>query len=125
MNTIVVERTVPHSSSVDFDDIVERELRDQINDLERSILEANATQWRRSLLLLKKRTEVQFTACRGRRFAAWHQYMQLRLDPQSTQQELDNSYREALTVLRKEQDWRHKANFFLSKIEQRLSTVDQ
>jgi hypothetical protein len=125
MNTIVVERTIPHSSSVDFDDIVERELRDQINDVERSILDANVNQWRKSLLLLKKRTEVQFTACRGRRFAAWHQYMQVRLDSHISQEELDNAFRDAMAVLRKEQDWKHKANFFLSKIEQRLSTIDQ
>ena len=125
MNAIVVERTIPQSSSADFDDIVERELRDQVNDTERAILNANIQQWRRSLLLLKKRTEVQFTACRGRRFAAWHQYMQVRLDTHASQDELDNAYREALSVLRKEQDWRHKANFFLSKIEQRLSTTDQ
>lgn len=122
--TLVVERTVVQPNTVDFDDIVERELRDQVNEAERTILQANVSRWRKSLLLLKKRTEVQFTACRGRRFAAWHDYQTARLDTSVSEQELDKIFARTQDSLRREQDWKHKANFFLSKIEQRLVTLE-
>jgi hypothetical protein len=124
MSSITVESTVTIQPGIDFDDVVERELRDQATDIEVQLLASNTHQWRQSLLMLKKKTEVQFTACKARRFAAWSEYQFSKLDPNYTDDQLDSIYTRTMQTLRREQDWKHKANFFLSKIEQRLNALN-
>lgn len=109
--------TVPH---VDFDELVERELRDQATAAEKEYLLEHRGEWRTALLILKKKSEVQFTACKARRYAATQRYTTARLDPNYTQGQLDALWSETTQTLRKEQDWKHKANFFLFNIETRL-----
>lgn len=124
MSTITVESTVTVHPNIDFDDIVERELRDQATEAERQMLAVNTEQWRKSLLMLKKKTEVQFTACKARRFAAWSELQFSKLDPSYTDDQIDAIFTRTMQTLRREQDWKHKANFFLSKIEQRLNLLN-
>lgn len=106
--------------AVQFDDLVERDVREQCTLAEREILLAQKDKWRQSLLYLKRKTEMQFTICKVRRFAAHSQWLEIQLDDTLTDVELDTHRRNYLKEIQIQLEWRHKANFFLSKLEQRL-----
>lgn len=109
--------------ALDFDEIVERELREQATPEQCNALQHQKIRWRLSLLQLKKKTEVQFTAARSRIFNAWWEYQEVRDDVTRTDEEVAEAKKNAFNVIKKEKEWRHKANFFLSKIEQRLNAL--
>ena len=122
--TLVVENITLPQDEVDFDELVERELRDQATLDEKQYLLDHKHQWRQALLILKKKSEVQFTACRARRFSAIQRYQTARYDERYSVTQLDQIHKETLESLRKEQDWKHKANFFLFNIESRLYALN-
>ncbi len=111
------------TEAYDLHDIVERELRENATSAEVKILQANPDLWKHHLLFVKRKTEVQFTTSRMRLSQLRLDYQMAKEDTTVTEQQLSAKLLEYQQGTLKENQWRSKANFFLSRIELRLSQL--
>lgn len=93
-------------------DIVDRELKNSVTEDERDFLFSSFALWRSHLLRLKKRTEMQFTSSKARRFSLYCDHTSGSL-----------SLSEYLDKLLKEREWRCNAARYLQQIELKLQEL--
>lgn len=96
----------------DVRELVDKELKGVITQEEKAILNSHVDSWRDVLLSMKRRTEMQFTSSKVRKFEVHSNYTKGKI-----------THIEYVDLLGAELKWRVNAARFLQQVESKLQEV--
>lgn len=96
----------------DINELVDKDLKGTITQIEAALLETHVDVWRTNLLKMKKRTEMQFTSSKSRSFDIHRDYCEHII-----------THEQFVDRVSTEKRWRVNAARFLQQVEAKLQEI--